>query len=334
MEKLLSVIIPIYNVEMYLDRCMESIVNQSYKNLEIIMVDDGSPDNCSSKCDEWAKKDRRIRVIHKSNGGLSDARNKGIEIAKGDYLAFVDSDDFIDNKMFSVLVEALERTKSQISTCGRYLYDNGKMNQAFVLPEEKVLSKKEALSELLSAGMINEASWDKIYCRDLFEGIEFPKGEINEDMPVMPYLIEKAERIVCTGLPLYYYCLNPNSITQSSKLYSEKQRIVIKHIEFVTTYISEKYPEMSASVAEFQGRYSQVFFIIFTQHPELIKEYKKDYQIYREYLIKNLFVLLKSKRRSFKENIELLLGLSGIYKPIWKIKHFFNRINSQIDSSL
>ena len=99
MEKLLSVIIPIYNVELYLNRCMESIVNQTYKNLEIIMVDDGSPDNCPELCEEWGKRDSRIKVIHKKNGGLSDARNMGLSVATGEYIAFVDSDDFVDLDM-------------------------------------------------------------------------------------------------------------------------------------------------------------------------------------------------------------------------------------------
>lgn len=106
MEKLLSVIIPIYNVEPYLDRCMESIVNQTYKNLEIIMVDDGSPDNCPELCDQWQRKDVRIKVIHKKNGGLSDARNAGLDIASGEYIAFVDSDDFVDLDMYRSMIEA------------------------------------------------------------------------------------------------------------------------------------------------------------------------------------------------------------------------------------
>lgn len=323
MEKLLSVIIPIYNVESYLDRCMESIVNQTYKNLEIIMVDDGSPDNCPELCDEWQKKDKRIRVIHKKNGGLSDARNKGIEIALGDYISFVDSDDYIDLDMYRSMIEALERTSAGISTCGRYSYRNGEITEKHTSTKEVVLTSIQAIDELLRGGLIEEAAWDKVYKKELFDGIEFPVGEINEDMPIMPFLFEKANKIVCTGRPFYYYCENLGSITHAA--YNEKKRVVIKHIEKVSGYIEKKYPELKDAVCEFQGRYSSVFFILFEQQKELKKMYPEDYHFYKSSCKRNLKVLWNSKIRSKYKNLETLCALLGIYRPIWKMKHILFR---------
>jgi len=318
MEKLLSVIIPIYNVEPYLNRCMESIVNQTYRNLEIIMVDDGSPDNCPNICDEWARKDLRIKVIHKKNGGLSDARNKGMEIATGEYIAFVDSDDFIDLNMYSIMIEALERTSSGIATCGRYAYTNGEKAEKHISDEEIILKPIQAIDELLRGGLVEEASWDKVYKRSLFEGIEFPVGEINEDMPIMPYIFEKSGKVVCTGKPLYYYCENPGSITHIN--YNERKHVYIKHTLSVSEYIENRYPELNSSVREFQGRYASCFLIIFEQQPDLKKKYPEDYKFYREYSRKNFDVLWNSKNRSKLNNLEVLCALLGIYRPIWKLK--------------
>ena len=319
MERLLSIIIPIYNVESYLDRCMESIVNQTYKNMEIIMVDDGSPDKCPKLCDEWAERDSRIKVIHKSNGGLSDARNKGIEIAVGDYLAFVDSDDFIDQNMYTAMIEAIERTDSEIATCGRYVFRNGEKYEKHTSPEEVVLSSFRALEELLRGGLVEEAAWDKVYKRNLFEEIEFPVGEVNEDMPIMPYIIEKATRVVCTGKPFYYYCENPGSITHGG--YNEKKRVVIKHIQVISQYVLGKYPNLKDAVSEFQGRYAGRQLIRFALQPELKQQFQSDYKFYEEYSRRNFRTLWSSRYRTKRQNIELLCALLGIYRPIQYIKH-------------
>lgn len=325
MGNLLSVIIPIYNVELYLDRCMESIVNQTYKNLEIIMVDDGSSDNCSVKCDEWAKRDCRIRVIHKQNGGLSDARNKGIEIATGEYIAFLDSDDYIALNMYTIMIDALVRTNSEIATCGRYkLFKNGEKEEQYINPEEVVLSSQQALGELLRGGIVEEAAWDKVYKRSLWEGVEFPVGEINEDIPIMPYLFERASQVVCTGKPFYYYCENPESITHAT--YNEKKRVVIKHIQEVTRYVETQHPDLKDAVRIFQGRYAENFLIIFEQNPKLKRRYPEDYRFYRKYTKKNFQALWNSRYRTRKQNVELICALLGIYSPIWRLKHLERNI--------
>ena len=319
MEKLLSVIIPIYNVEPYLARCMESIVNQTYKNLEIIMVDDGSPDNCPELCDQWQRRDNRIRVIHKKNGGLSDARNMGLSIATGEYIAFVDSDDFVDLDMYRSMIDALERTGADISTCGRYLYRNSKITEKHTSKKEVELDKIEAIDELLRGGLIEESSCDKVYKINLLDGVKFPVGEINEDLPIMPYVLERANKIVCTGKPFYYYCENPGSITHEA--YNEKKRVVIKHVEEVSAYVERKHPELRGAISELQGRYASGFLIMFEQQKELKKKYSEDYQFYKSLCKRNFITLCKSNKRTKKQKIEIACALLGVYRPIWKIKH-------------
>lgn len=185
MDGLLSVIVPVYKVEPYLDRCVESIVNQTYSNLEIILVDDGSPDDCPRMCDGWAEKDSRIRVIHKENGGVSDARNVGIALATGEYLAFVDSDDYIAENMYEILISAMHRTGAEIACSGTNIVKNGVETTVRSLQKKMCFSEELALREVLLRGNVNEAVWDKVYRKTLFQGILFPKGEISEDIVVI-----------------------------------------------------------------------------------------------------------------------------------------------------
>ena len=148
MKEMVSVIIPVYKTEQYLDRCIESVVNQTYKNLEIILVDDGSPDNCPKMCDEWAKKDSRIKVIHKKNGGLSDARNVGIDCATGEYLSFIDSDDFISNQMYKKMLNSIENFNADLAVCGIETFYDGQTPDVMVDKEDEVISNKEAFLRL------------------------------------------------------------------------------------------------------------------------------------------------------------------------------------------
>ena len=176
---------------------------------------------------------------------------------------------------------------------------------------------------MLCGGVIEEASWDKVYKRECFRNIRFPVGEINEDMPIMPYLIETAKKIVCTGKPLYYYCENPESITHSD--YNCSKSIVIKHITSVSKYLKEKYPKLENAVAEFEGRYASGMLPFFEKKPELKKIYADDYKFYKNYAKSSFMILMKSKYRSKTEKTELFLALIGIYRPIWLLKNMQRR---------
>lgn len=210
---LVSVIIPIYKVEPYLRRCLDSIVSQTYTNLEIILVDDGSPDNCPQICDEYAANDKRIVVIHKENGGLSDARNAGLDICKGDYVSFVDSDDWVDEKYVEILLKLVISSKADIAI-GENDQINGvdnKLQQNFKIQE---YTSKESLHHLFTQNhMAFITSWGKIYRKDLFFNLFFPTGKYHEDEFTTYILYYRSKKIVYTNDILYYYFRRSNSIT-------------------------------------------------------------------------------------------------------------------------
>ncbi|EGC90834.1 glycosyltransferase, group 2 family protein [Turicibacter sp. HGF1] len=316
---LLSVIVPIYNVENYLERCLESIVNQTYKNLEIILVDDGSPDKCPRICDDWAKKDSRIKVIHKRNGGLSDARNQGISHATGEYICFVDSDDFIDTNMYLKMMEEMIKNQADIVVCGRYIYQEDSSIPEFCLTSAKQFGPVEALSELFSGGCIEEATWDKIYNRKLFADITFPVSEINEDIVTIPYLIEKAKLIVHIGTPYYYYRNNCNSISKS--LYTDKKSVVINHINQVYNYFSKKYYELSQPLDIFRARYSYRMIQSIISDKNVYLKYIDDYRKYKSNLNKTWIVYLKSNKVKVKDKILVILIMLNIFMPLKAIKN-------------
>lgn len=214
-QDIISVIVPVYKVEKYLDECLESIVNQTYKNLEIILVDDGSPDRCPQLCDEWVAKDNRIRVIHKSNGGLSDARNAGIEVATGKYLSFVDSDDFLIPDAFETLYTLIHKTGAEISCGGVYRYSEGSRKRVFnrcVKNNCTVYSGLDALRRVLK-WECDCSAWGKLYRRDTVKDLRFIKGRYNEDVLFLFALYPEVSRVAYTCEPIYNYRAVEGSVT-------------------------------------------------------------------------------------------------------------------------
>ncbi|MEF2838208.1 MAG: glycosyltransferase [Oscillospiraceae bacterium] len=301
-DGLLSVVVPVYKVEAYLDRCVESIVNQTYTKLEIILVDDGSPDRCPELCDEWAKRDSRIRVIHKDNGGLSDARNTGIAAAIGEYLAFVDSDDYIDHCMYETMIETMSRTNAGIVCCGRYVVKGNVQISLHSMEKETVFTSQEAIQELLIGGSVEEATWDKLYRAELFEGIYFPLGEINEDIVIMPTLLRRAEKIVHVGRPFYYYWQNSASITRSA--YSEKKRIMLDHLDAIKAYLEEMYPELICYFDVLQSRYCQSALYLLLDNESTYREFHDDYLAFYRRFQKSFKNMLKLVSISREEKIK------------------------------
>lgn len=214
----ISVIIPVYKVEKYLDRCIRSVVDQTYKNLEIIIVDDGSPDRCGIICDEWAKKDKRIKIIHKENGGLSDARNAGLDIASGEYICFVDSDDYIHSEMYQRLYEKTKQYNADITICGFYRVSDpdGEIICCERTFGDGLIDKKDALKYLCRHSSYL-AVWNKLYKRSLFHDLRFPKKKLEEDVFVMPRLYDKSEIILSVPDSYYYYVMTANSISRCVK---------------------------------------------------------------------------------------------------------------------
>ena len=217
MEKLVSVIVPIYNVAQYLPECIDSVRNQTYKNMQIVLVNDGSTDNSLDICLKYQNEDDRIVIINKKNGGLSSARNEGIKAANGDYLSFVDSDDFIDCRMIENLVHLLESTESDISCCNYDIYNEKsefvKRLKTDVISSE-VYSMQRALELLLSDKYFKCFAWNKLFKRSLFHTVKFPEGKLYEDIWTIYTLIKHSKRVVFCGNAMYHYRARKGSITQ------------------------------------------------------------------------------------------------------------------------
>ncbi|MFI3201328.1 MAG: glycosyltransferase [Eubacteriales bacterium] len=211
----ISIIVPIYKVEKYLDKCVDSIVNQTYANLEIILVHDGSPDNCGAMCDEWAKKDERIVVIHKKNGGLSDARNAGLDIVSGKYIMFVDSDDYLDLQMAEKLYAALIQNQADMAACN-FVYVDEKgafIKNGDAIKQNEVKMGKEALFTLCERRTnISVVAWNKLYKEHIFKDIRYPLGKINEDEFVIHHVLGKCKKIAFVAELLYFYVQRTGSI--------------------------------------------------------------------------------------------------------------------------
>lgn len=212
----ISVIVPIYNVEGYLKECLDSIVNQSYTNLEIILVEDGSPDNCGQICDEYASRDSRIRVIHKNNGGLSDAKNAGLDAATGGLIIFVDGDDFISLGMLKIMITNLLETKSDIVICDYFTVESNQNNPTeHNLGEKKIFSREEAMALVLSDKIIS-SSWNKLCKSYLYEKVRFPIGVTFEDIHETYKLFVDCKKVSYVEECLYYYRTNSQGISMSS----------------------------------------------------------------------------------------------------------------------
>lgn len=212
MKELISVIVPIYKVEAYLERCIKSIVDQTYKNLEIILVDDGSPDRCPEICDEWKEKDDRIKVIHKKNGGLSDARNAGMQIMTGTYVSYIDSDDWIANDMYHNMINAIKEQDADICECA-FERTSGIVKKKAVKCDDQVLTmdRQSALMAVVEE-KIQPVVWNKLYKREVVDELWFEVGKYNEDEFFTYKAIERADKIIQIKYIGYYYFFREDSI--------------------------------------------------------------------------------------------------------------------------
>lgn len=218
-ELKISVIVPVYKVEEYLDRCVKSIVEQTHKNLEIILVDDGSPDNCPAICDSWAEKDRRIKVIHKENGGLCSARNAGMDIATGDFIGFVDSDDVIDCDMYQLLIENAVSSGADISRCGIFI-DEGNLGIGTSVDceylEKTVIDRRTFIKFLVQGGHVRGVVWNKIYRASIVSNVRFDINDgISEDIMFNDRVSDHINTCVCMDEPKYHYIRRLGALTGS-----------------------------------------------------------------------------------------------------------------------
>lgn len=233
-EDLISIIIPLYNEEKHLDRCIKSIVKQTYKDIEIIILNDGSTDSSKEICDKWSQIDSRIKVIHKKNSGVSDTRNLGIEKSQGKYITFIDSDDYIDETMINKLYVDLINNNSDISVCGfKRITENNKILYESIKKKTTLNNKNEFLNELMKEKLFIGSLWGKLYNKELFKNNKLDKNlRIAEDLDLLIRISKDIKKISLIGENLYYYFDNEKSVTRKSNFdkYSDEIKVLEKNL--------------------------------------------------------------------------------------------------------
>ena len=220
MSPAVSVIVPVYKVEKYLDKCVRSILGQTFRDFELLLVDDGSPDKCGEMCDAWAEKDSRIRVIHKPNGGLSDARNAGIEQASGSYFAFVDSDDWIKDDMLATLYGLIREADADMACCNfRSVNEDGSQHWDDAVITPGVWTEEDFWNQFFSSNAQTycNAAWNKLYKKELFANVRYPVGRIHEDVYILYSLVSQCARIAATDQIGYYYLFRASGIMNRTR---------------------------------------------------------------------------------------------------------------------
>ena len=244
MNPLISVIVPIYNVEKYLARCVDSIVNQTYKNLEIILVDDGSPDRCPQMCDDYAKKDSRIKVVHKKNGGLSDARNAGMAVATGEYISFIDSDDYVSDDFFECLLDIMNKENSDIAECSVVkFYEDNRFDEFSDDLSVKTYDTQDAMSALIAENQFHQHVWNKLYKTELVKDIPYAVGKLNEDEFWTYQVFGRANKVSKLNKTMYYYFQRNSSIMGVG--YNIRRLDALEGKANRQKYIENNFPDLS-----------------------------------------------------------------------------------------
>lgn len=314
---LISVIVPVYKVEKYIHKCVDSILAQTFTDFELFLVDDGSPDNCGEICDEYAKKDDRIIVIHKENGGLSDARNVAIDRAKGDYLTFIDSDDYVSENHIETLYNALIKTDADISISNITNFSEGEFNYGFYKPTTEI-NVLEGIEDVFST-VYRPNACAKLYKKSIFDDIRYPVGRLYEDVFVYHEVLAKVNRIAFTGVNSYFYYYRNDSIMhQEYKLQftdiidavelriKKLEELGLKKLaddnrEFIYSRVGAAFAFLDSTVSENKKRLIEIKVIYDNEYPKLMKTTDNPKQKFRYWLLKhspNMHTKLFGKKMS------------------------------------
>ncbi len=306
---IISVIVPIYKVEKYLAKCVDSILVQTYSNLEIFLVDDGSPDNCGKMCDEYAQKDHRIKVIHKKNGGLADARNVAVDVATGEWIIFVDSDDYVEPNYVENLYNLTKKYGCKIA-CSRfrYVFENSEENISMEESSEIdcCYDKWEALRKLFLQQNINTGGPTKIYHRSLFTtGIRYPYGLIYEDLPTTYLLLLQCDKIAYSSKRTYNYLMRLNSI-EGTKFHKRKSESAVKIIQSIQNHFGDLQPVLPAV----KSRLFSLAMHVLLAMPNDYNGVDKNFLI--QYMKKNRLSVIFGKTIRPKARFAALLSFGGL----------------------
>ena len=321
---LISVIVPVYNVEEFLPKCVDSLLTQTYRNLEIILVDDGTKDNSGEICDAYAARDSRIRVIHKENGGLSSARNAGIDIAGGEYLSFVDSDDWIEPQTYEWMLELVRKYDVKLVCAGRYdvKYTSGKKTKGLCPPREEVITGEELVRRIFRWDNIDSAACDKLYHRSLFREIRYPLGKVCEDVPTTYRIALDAGKAAMCPKPVYNYLHRPGSITTASV--SPKTFHFSEHTEKVLPWILENRPALAAE-AEYLRVRSLVYNLTVLEladveqrkiHGEVYRKSRRELRKHGRFLLTSPFFRKQERVTDLLLMLGWYRGLRGLYHTV------------------
>lgn len=322
MQKKISVIVPVYNVEALLPRCIDSILNQTYKNLEVLLVDDGSRDASGRICDDYGKKDSRIRVFHKENGGQSSARNLALDAATGDYVTFVDSDDYLEADGYQSMLELALSENVTLVSAGRYDVSarTGEKKVGLCPKRQEIITAEEALGRLFTWDGCDSSPCDKLFHRSLFAGIRFPLHSGCEDVAIVYKLVEAAGKVALLDKPFYNYYHRPGSTSFSSL--SERTFYFEEYTEGILPYIQRNYPGLCDQARYFRVR-SLAYSVMSVElaSPEDRKAFAARCRESRKALRKFALFILRSPRFGKKERIiDLLLAfrLYGLVRMLRK----------------
>ncbi len=308
MNPLISIIIPVYNVEKYLDKCVESVVNQTYKNLEILLVDDGSPDNCPQMCDAWAEKDGRVKVMHVENNGVAEARNKALEAAEGDYIGFVDSDDWIEPNMYEYLLKIIEDYDCDISVCSYQINDGS-------LGDDKIvkLPAVKAINQIALGDYKYGVLWNKLFKKAVVEGVKMPELRYSEDMVFNYFAFKNAETVCESSLALYHYFQNDESTVH--RAFDETKFAAVNARKIIIDDVSDGEGKPYAVKGFILSCY--VFINDSVKSNTCLESREKA----RQYILEYKGYVLKSSFFSFKEKIKIVI--------LWLFPKLYNKLISK-----
>lgn len=310
---LISVILPIYNVQSYLPRCMDSLFRQTYYNLELIMVDDGSDQACAELCDEYLKMDDRVVVYHKKNGGLSDARNYGIACAKGEFITCIDPDDYVDCDYVEYLYKLVKKYNSKMSIVQhRVRFNSGRIRDNGTSGDEK-LEIKKCLERMLYHNIIDTSAWGKLYHRSLFESVEYPKGKIFEDIGTTYKLMMQCEYIAVGYESKYNYIFHENSIVNGK--FKLAKLDLLEMTDRMAADVVQQYPELKRATLRRQvySRFSTLNQMLNIDGHEEIKE-----KIIT-YIKKNRWEIIKNPLAPKRDKLAIILLTINykVYRFVW-----------------